>query len=251
MFPQLPSSPRPPPSCGSNAAQRALAPGQRVSEVQDGFEAGGGGESPGAVARPVPLLAPACSSPVPPGLGGQCLSCQGFLPPWPSWPGLLAGYMDGGEGRTGKWVPQRARRGAGGGVEGRRGATPASTPPPPVSGQQLGLAPRPGAPPRQHSVPWGWTLGGEGGMGCFRGLGLGAGGQRSLDEWRGASEPGTWSNLKSWWSPQADSLVGTSGEPPLHFPRTQGQWGGVRGSVTEPGASSGWQGELEAAQGGV
>lgn len=93
--------------------------------------------------------------------------------------------------------------------------------------------------------------GGEGGMGCFRGLGLGAGGPRPLDERRGSSEPGTWSNLKSWLSPRADSLVGTSGEPPLHIPPTQGQRGGVRGSVTEPGASSGWQGELEAAQGAV
>lgn len=56
MFPQLPSSPRPPPSCGSNAAQRALAPGQRVSEVQDGFEAGGGGDIPRSCGPAYPTL---------------------------------------------------------------------------------------------------------------------------------------------------------------------------------------------------
>lgn len=89
-------------------------------------------------------------------------------------------------------------------------------------------------------------------MDRFRGLGLGAGGQRPLEERRGPSEPGTWSNLKSWWYPRADSLVGTSGEPALHIPLHLGSVGlGGGASVTEPGASSGWQGELEAAQGGV
>ena len=175
--PQLPSAPRPPPSCGSNAALRALAPGQeRASEVQDGFE---GGESPGAVARPVPLLAPACSSPVPLGLGGQCLSCQGFLPPWPSWPGLLAGYTEGGEGRTGKCVPQRARRGAGGGV-GRGGGEPLRLPPhlPWCAGSSWAWRPGPG--PHPASTPClGGGLWGSGRHGLLQGSGFGGWGSEA------------------------------------------------------------------------
>ena len=91
--------------------------------------------------------------------------------------------------------------------------------------------------------------GGEGGMGRFRGLGLGAGGQRPLDEQRGSSEPGTWSNLKSWLSPQADGLVGTSGEPPLHIPPHPGAagWGEglchrARGQLRMAGGAGGGSG---------
>lgn len=62
-------------------------------------------------------------------------------------------------------------------------------------------------------------------MGRFRGSGLGAGGQRPLEERRGPSEPGTWSNLKSWWYPRANSLVGTPGEPALHIPLHLGSVG--------------------------
>lgn len=179
------------------------------------------------MARPVPLLAPACSSSVLPGLGGQCLSCQGFPPPWPSWPGLLAGNSEGGEGRTGKWVPRRARWGAwwgGGGEERSHSGFHPTSPSERVAAGPSAQA-RGSTPPGQHSVPWGWTLVGEGGMDRFRGLGLGAGGQRPLEERRGPSEPGTWSNLKSWWYPRADSLVGTSGEPALHIPLHLGSVG--------------------------